>query len=107
MKRSLVKQEKRAGYLTTILPTIVGWIEQKYGYSPGVFSVATCCWSVSSTLEFGNLPVVLMIRCGTSSRLTHVTVVPAVTVSVFGANAKLSMPMLLAGSFGNVFLVAL
>ena len=42
-----------------------------------MLNVAVCCCSVSSTFEFGNFPVVLMIRCGTSSRFTHVTVVPA------------------------------
>src|ERR1051326_1045054 len=42
----------------------------------------------------------LMIVCGSSSRLTHTTLVPAATVSVAGAKAKLSITICAAGAAG-------
>src|SRR5215472_5862728 len=73
-----------------ILPTMYGWIVQIYGYSPGEAKVCEKVSSVSSAADL-NVPFLSPIRCGLSSSFFQVTVVPAVTVSVAGAKAKLSI----------------
>src|SRR5436190_21240075 len=65
-------------------------MEQKYGYVPGLQKVKENFSSVSSTLDL-KTPSVLTTVCGISSRLIHVTVVPAGTVSVPGPKLKLSI----------------
>src|SRR5882757_547938 len=76
--------------LTTIFPTMYGWIVQIYGYSPGAAKVWEKVSSVSSAADV-KVPFLSPIRCGLSSSFFQVTVVPAVTVSVAGAKAKLSI----------------
>src|SRR5713226_5218057 len=77
-------------HCTMTLPVIFGWIEQKYGYVPALLKVKVNFSSVSSTLDL-KTPSVLTTVCGISSRLVHVIVVPAGTVSVAGPKLKLSI----------------
>ena len=60
------------------------------GYSPGAAKVWEKVSSVSSAADL-NVPFWSPIRCGLSSAFFQVTVVPAVTVRVAGAKAKLSI----------------
>src|ERR1700756_5324596 len=88
-KRSNDHDDLPAG-LTTILPTMYGWIVQIYGYSPGAAKVWENVSSVSSAADL-NVPFSSPILCGLSSSFFQVTVVPAVTVRVAGVKAKLSI----------------
>src|SRR5713226_7324757 len=74
--------------LTTIFPTIRGCSEQTYSYSPGVVKVWEKVSSVSSAADL-NFRSFSTTVCTSSSALVQVTVVPAVTVRVAGAKAKL------------------
>src|SRR5215470_6644028 len=76
--------------LTMIFPVMYGWIVQIYGYSPGTAKVWEKVSSVSSAADF-KVPFLSPIRCGLSSSFFQVTVVPAVTVRIAGAKAKLSI----------------
>src|SRR5712671_3966800 len=76
--------------LTMIFPAMYGWIVQIYGYSPGAAKVWEKVSTVSSAADL-KVPFLSPIRCGLSSSFFQVTVVPAVTVSVAGAKAKLSI----------------
>src|SRR5690348_13380024 len=76
--------------LTMIFPAMYGWVVQIYGYSPGAAKVWEKVSSVSSAADL-KVPFLSPIRCGLSSSFFQVTVVPAVTVSVAGAKAKLSI----------------
>ena len=67
-----------------------GWIVQIYGYSPGAAKVWEKVSSVSSAADL-KVPFLSPIRCGLSSSFFQITVVPAVTVRVAGAKAKLSI----------------
>src|SRR5262249_41902742 len=79
-------------HLTTIRAVILGWRAQKYSYVPGVVNRCVNWSSVSRVLESKLLGfAVLVAVCGTSSRLTQVTIVPALMVSVRGLKVKLSM----------------
>src|SRR5580692_9025655 len=75
---------------TTTFPVILGWIEQKYGYSPALVNVNENFSSVSSTLDLNTLSVLTTV-CGMSSRLTQVTVAPTATVIAAGPKTKLSI----------------
>src|ERR1700745_42752 len=78
-----------AAHCTTTEPVILGWMEQKYGYVPGLAKVKENFSSVSSTLDLNTLSV-LTIVWGISSRFVQVTVVPTATVRVAGPKLKLS-----------------
>src|SRR6516164_2878302 len=78
--------------LTTTLPTMRGWIEQKYSYSPGAVKVCEKVSSVSRAADL-NFPSFSRTVCGVSSALVQVTVVPGATTSVGGVKLKLSMRM--------------
>ena len=67
-----------------------GWIAQKYSTVPAVEKVCENLSLVSSALE-RNLPSFSETRCGMSSALTQVTVVPALTVKVGGSKVKLAI----------------
>src|SRR5262245_40672795 len=79
------------GYLTTTLPVIFGCMEQKYGYCPARVNVKENLSSLSRTLDLKVVLSSLTTVCGISSRLVHVTVVPAEIVSSVGPKLKLSI----------------
>ena len=84
---------RRAGVfqgVTTIFPAYFGWIAQKYSTVPAVENVCENLSSVSRALEW-NLPSFSVTKCGISSALTQVTVVPALTVKVGGSKVKLAI----------------
>src|SRR5215469_9089870 len=67
-------------------------MEQKYEYVPAFVKVNENLSSVSSALDLNTLgSSELTTVCGISSRLIHVTVVPAATVKVAGKKLKLSI----------------
>src|SRR5215469_10169021 len=67
-------------------------MEQKYEYVPAFVKVNKNLSSVSSALDLNALgSSELTTVCGISSRLIHVTVVPAATVKVTGEKLKLSI----------------
>src|SRR5215469_6716704 len=67
-------------------------MEQKYEYVPAFVKVNENLSSVSSALDLNTLgSSELTTVCGISSRLVHVTVVPAATVKVTGEKLKLSI----------------
>ena len=71
---------------TTIVPNMIEWIRQKYGYVPGVVKV------IEREMPGANVPVshapVEVAVCDAVSPLCQVTVSPAATVTVLGWNAK-------------------
>ena len=78
--------------MTTIFPVIFGWIAQKYSTVPAVESVCENLSLVSRALEW-NFPSLSVTKCGMSSALTQVTVVPTLTVKVGGSKVKLAIFM--------------
>src|SRR5215469_4792722 len=67
-------------------------MEQKYEYVPAFVKVNKNLSSVSRALDLNALgSSELTTVCGISSRLIHVTVVPAATVKVTGEKLKLSI----------------
>src|SRR5262249_22747466 len=69
-----------------------GCTAQKYSYVPGLSKTCEYWPSVSSVPESKVLGFALLVTvCGTSSRFTHVTFVPALTVNFAGVKLKLSM----------------
>src|SRR5262249_18430134 len=76
--------------LTTILPVIYGWIEQKYSYSPGAVKVSENLSSVSSAADL-NFPSFSRTECGLSSSFVQVTLVPEATPCMGGELWKLSI----------------
>src|SRR5215469_9409428 len=67
-------------------------MEQKYEYVPAFVKVNENLSSVSSALDLNTLgSSELTTVCGISSRLIHVTVVPAATAKVAGEKLKLSI----------------
>ncbi len=75
---------------TTIVPDINGWILHWYGNVPVVVNTSAKVAPGLRTPE-SQTPVVLVVVWATVSLLVHVTVVPTVTVSTCGENAKLAM----------------
>src|SRR4029078_12026066 len=65
-----------------------GWSTQKYSTSPGLVNVNENESLVSSACDL-NARAFSATKCGISSWLTHLTVVPGVIVSSFGVNVKL------------------
>src|SRR6476661_3920840 len=63
-----------------------GWSTQKYSTSPGLVNVNESL--VSSACDL-NARAFSATKCGMSSWLTHLTVVPGAIVSSFGVNVKL------------------
>src|SRR5215470_3102564 len=76
--------------LTLILPIMCGWSTQKYSTSPGLVKVNENESLVSSACDL-NARAFSATKCGMSSWLTHLTVVPGATVSSLGVNVKLLM----------------
>src|SRR5262245_63375326 len=76
--------------VTTTFPVMCGWMAQKYSIVPAVEKVCENLSLVSSALE-RNLPSFSETRCGMSSALTQVTVVPDLTVKVGGSKVKLAI----------------
>ena len=76
--------------MTTIFPVIFGWIAQKYSTVPAVENVCENLSLVSRALEW-NFPSLSVTKCGMSSALTQITVVPALTVKVGGSKVKLRL----------------
>src|SRR5262245_4418482 len=74
--------------LTLILPVMCGWSTQKYSTSPGLVNVNENESLVSSACDL-NARAFSATKCGMSSWLTHLTVVPGAIVSSFGVNVKL------------------
>src|ERR1700730_14053004 len=85
-------------YLTTIVPLMCGWIEQKYLYVPGLSKVNENLSSVSSAADLKVAPASALVTvCGSSSLLVQVTLVPGATARIAGEKAK----MLIVHAFGS------
>src|SRR5690348_7553068 len=74
-----------------------GCIAQKYSYVPGSVNVKLKASPVSSADDLNSPFLTLRTRCGTSSRLTQVTVVPGATWTSAGVNEKLSIAIITPG----------
>ena len=73
--------------MTTIVPFMLAWIPQTYGYVPGVANVRVYVAPVAS-VALPAVPSPHFTLCEGPSWLVHVTVAPDLTVRAAGANAK-------------------
>jgi hypothetical protein len=70
-----VTRQDRYVYWTTIVPIMLGWIEQWYGKVPLVANV-TLTVPFAETRPESNAPVSDTISCTSESPFDHVTTVP-------------------------------